>query len=102
MPLITQGNLVPVRVEFDQETYGANDTIRFQVVIDGDLPEVNTEEVFTGTVTLPGQQPERVSGVARVAAAVAYGPFTSDRYEVVQDPDNPSRFTATPEDGETP
>ncbi|MER7331654.1 MULTISPECIES: hypothetical protein [unclassified Micromonospora] len=88
-----------VRLEFDQATYGPDEPINFHVVVEGEPTSVTRDEVFTGTVTLPGQPPQEVSGAAQVVETTAYGTFTNDHYTVVQDPADPSRYTATPNGG---
>lgn len=87
---------MPIRVEFDQPSYAPGDPIRFQVVVEGEPTIVSSEEVFTGTVTLPGQPSQEVTGVATVVETTVYGAFTNPNYEVVQDPQDPSRYAATP------
>lgn len=98
MPLSTgmQGAAVSVHLEFDQPAYRPGDTIRFRVVVEGEPTSVTRDEQFTGTVTLPGQPPQEVSGTAQVVDGTVYGPFTADNYTVAQDPADPSQYTATP------
>lgn len=90
---------MPIRLEFDQPTYGPTDIIRFQVVVEGDPASVERDVTFTGEVTLPAQAPQQVSGTIQVVEDAAYGPFTADGYTVVQDPTDPTQYTATPNGG---
>lgn len=88
-----------IRVEFDATSYAPGDPIGFQVVVEEEPVTVTRDEVFTGTVTLPGQPPQEVSGAATVVETATYGPFTNDRYDVVQDSTDPAQYTATPSGG---
>lgn len=87
------------RLQFDQPTYGPDDVIRFQVAVEGEPTSVSRDVTFTGTVTLPAQSPQEVSGTAQVVEDASYGPFTAPGYTVVQDPADPSSYTATPTGG---
>lgn len=88
-----------LRLEFDQISYSPDQQIGFRVVVEGEPTSVARDEVFTGTVTLPGQEPREVSGAAQVVETASYGVFTNDGYDVVQDPADPSQYTATPSGG---
>ncbi|MFG1872162.1 hypothetical protein [Micromonospora arborensis] len=85
-----------IHLEFDQPAYGPGDPIHFRVVVEGEPTTVSREEPFTGVVTVPGQPPQEVTGVATVSETATYGPFTSPNYAVSQDPADPAGFTATP------
>ncbi|MGC4886711.1 hypothetical protein [Micromonospora sp. DT227] len=85
-----------VRVEFDKTSYSPIEPIKFQVVIEGEPTMVTKTVTVNGTVTLPGATTQDVSGITTVVDKTVYGPFTADGYDVVQDPADPSRYTATP------
>lgn len=86
-----------VSVAFDKTSYTPDEPINFQILIEGEPVSVSRDVTFTGTVTLPEQNPRTVSGTTTVVNnKVVYGAFAADGYDVVQDPSDPSRYTATP------
>lgn len=79
---------------FDRDTYGPGDTIGFTVTVDAPMAVVTAVHgtVETpGGVLLPADSTTTVHGL--------YGPFTAAGYTIVQDPEDPATFTATPVDG---
>lgn len=87
------------RVEFSKTSYGPTEPIGFQVVVEGEPTSVSRDVTVTGSVVLPAQSPQQVSGTTQVVEGSTFGPFTAPGYDVVQDPAEPSRFTATPTAG---
>lgn len=85
-----------VRVQFDKTSYAPTEPIVFRVVVDGEPTTTTKDVTVNGTVTLPGQTVQPVSGTTQVIDEVVYGPFTADGYDTAQDPADPSRYTATP------
>ncbi|MDH6460106.1 hypothetical protein M2302_000257 [Micromonospora sp. A200] len=88
-----------IRVDFDQPSYGPDDPIRFQVVVEGEPATVTRDVTFTGEVTLPAQAPQQVSATTQIVEGTVYGPFTAPGYDVAQDPTDPTQYTATPNGG---
>lgn len=76
---------------FDKPGYAPSDTIVFTVDAGAPMSATTTVtgsvELPDGTV-LPAESSTTIEGV--------YGPFAADGYTVVQDPDVPNRFVATP------
>lgn len=99
MPLYTatteEESPVSASLVFGKTAYLADETITFQVVVD---PATFTKDVtFTGAVTEPGQATATtVTGTVPVTDNAEYGQFSAPGYTVAQDPDDPSRYTATP------
>lgn len=85
-----------VSVAFDKTSYAPTEPINFQVVVEGEPTTTTTDVTVNGSITLPGQTTQAVSGTTQVVDGVVYGPFTADGYDVVQDSTDPSRYTATP------
>lgn len=90
------GVALTVRVQFSKDNYAPDEPIAFQVVIEGEVTSVSRDVTVNGVVVLPGQGGVPVSGTTQVIDDVSYGTFAADGYDVTQDPDDPSRYTATP------
>lgn len=78
-------------IVFDRPSYGPTDPIGFTVTVDVPMTDVTT---VTGSVELPGGEHLPATSVTTVSGV--YGPFTASGYTVAQDPEDPSRFVATP------
>jgi hypothetical protein len=101
MPLFTRSEptVATATLVFDHPdaTYDEGEPITFTVEVDAPMDAQHQDATFEGHVRVPliGNLP--VSGTAHVVTpAGTYGPFEADGFTVVQDPDNPARFHATP------
>lgn len=98
MPISVKG-VPPVTVagsiQFDKDQFAPGEPITGQVVVTSEVPPPVDVE-FTAQVTV-GPAAGQVTGTARVATAVVYGPVTAPGYQVTQDPTDPARFIAQAE-----
>jgi hypothetical protein len=102
MPLLSPRTEPPVATatlvfNHPDATYDEGEPITFTVDVDAPMDAQTNDVQFDGTVRVPliGRLP--VSGTAHVVTpAGTYGPFEADGFTVVQDPDNPAVFHATP------
>ena len=83
-----------VEIVFDKPAYAADEPVTGRVVVTDGLP---TEDVYvTASVTADGVPVTATAVTAVVVAPVTYDRVTAPGYRVTQDPDDPSRFVATP------
>jgi hypothetical protein len=102
MPLFSPRSEPPMAtatLTFDHAdaTYDEGSIITFTVHVDAPMDAQTQDVTFEGAVRVPllGNLP--VTGTAHVVTpAGTYGPFEADGFTVVQDPNNPARFHATP------
>ncbi|GAA3750741.1 hypothetical protein [Micromonospora maritima] len=80
-------------IVFDKSQYAPGEPITMQMVIEG--AEAPAEVTFTGDFTVD-QVTGTATGTTTVGSTVTYGAVTAPGYDVVQDPTDPSRYTATP------
>jgi hypothetical protein len=86
-----------LRFDAPDATYTEGDPITFTVEVDANMDAQVKDVTFTGSVAVPGLGSFEASGTAHVTIPGGrYGAFSAPGYVVLQDPDNPAMFHATP------